>query len=93
MRLDPPTVLLNKAREDEHLALLVVSDPGVSDEQIGFFCQQGIEKAIKAVLSLRGVRYRRTLDLAELIDLLMDNAITHPSILERSVSAWVLESP
>jgi len=73
MPLDPPNVLLSKAREDEHLMLLVVNDSSVSDEQIGFFCQQAVEKAIKAVLSLHGTKYRRTHDLAELIDLLKDN--------------------
>lgn len=86
MRLDPPKVLLNKAREDEHLVLLVVRDSSVSDEHIGFFCQQGVEKAIKAVLSFHGIKYRRTHDLAELIDLLKDNAITYPSSLDDSIS-------
>jgi len=85
MRLDPPTVLLKKAREDEHLALLVINDASVSDEQVGFFCQQGIEKAIKAVLSLRGVKYRRTHDVAELIDSLKDNAIPYPSTIDAAV--------
>jgi len=86
MRLDPPNLLLKKAREDEHLALLVVNDSSVSDEQIGFFCQQGIEKAIKAVLSLRGIKYRRTHDLAELLDLVKDNGIGFPSIMDTSIA-------
>ena len=73
-------------REDHHLATLVVDDESVSDEHIGFFCQQAIEKAIKSVLSRRGVRYRRTHDLAELIDLLTDHRIDHPQELETSVA-------
>jgi HEPN domain-containing protein len=86
MRLDPPNVLLKKAREDEHLVLLVVNDASVADEQIGFFCQQRVEKSIKAVLSARGIKYRRTHDIAELIDLLKDNAIAYPSSLDRSIT-------
>jgi HEPN domain-containing protein len=86
MRLDPPDVLLKKAREDEHLVSLVVNDATVSDEQIGFFCQQAVEKAIKAVLSRRGIKYRRTHDLAELIDLMKDNGIGYPAALDASVA-------
>jgi hypothetical protein len=51
MPLDPPRVLLNKAQDDERLALLVGKNATVSDEQIGFLAQQAVEKAIKAVLS------------------------------------------
>lgn len=82
---DPADVLLSKAREDGHLAALVVDDASVSDEHVGFFCQQAIEKAIKSVLSRRSIRYRRTHDLAELLDLLADHQITVPAELERSV--------
>jgi HEPN domain-containing protein len=82
---DPAEVLLSKACEDHHLATLVVNDDSVSDEHVGFFCQQAIEKAIKSVLSRRSVRYRRTHDLAELIDLLTDHRIDHPPELEASI--------
>ena len=67
---DPADVLLRKARDDERLARLVVGNADASDEQIGFLAQQAVEKAIKAVLSHFGVRYRRTHDLAQLLDLL-----------------------
>ena len=83
---DPAEVLLSKAREDQHLACLVVNDESVSDEHLGFFCQQAIEKSIKSVLSRRGVRYRRTHDLAELMDLLKDSGVNHPPELEKSVA-------
>ena len=82
---DQATVLLQKAREDEHLALLVVDDKGVTDEQVGFFCQQAVEKAMKAVLTVCGLRYRRTHDLAELIDLLRDRSVKYPGDLDESV--------
>ena len=86
MRLDPPHVLLSKALDDERLALLVVDNATVSDEQIGFLAQQGIEKAIKAVLSLHGVGYRRTHDLGELMDLLRAAGIDYPAELDASVA-------
>lgn len=83
---DPADVLLGKAREDHHLAALVASDASVSNEQIGFLCQQAIEKCIKSVLSRRSIRYRRTHDLTELMDLLKDHHVEYPSELEQSVA-------
>ena len=83
---DPPRVLLSKARDDERLALLVVDNLTVSDEQIGFLAQQAIEKAIKAVLSSQGIRYRRTHDIGELIDLLGTGGISYPAALDASVA-------
>src|SRR3989442_2596776 len=84
--LTPAHVLLNKAREDQHLAAHLADDASVSHEHIGFFCQQAVEKAIKSVLSRRSIRYRRTHDLAELLDLLKDHQVQHPPALEQSVA-------
>ncbi len=83
---DPPSVLLRKAQDDERLALLVLDNPAVSDEQIGFQAQQAIEKTFKAVLSHSAITYRRTHDLAELIDLLKANGIPYPTLLDGSVA-------
>jgi len=83
---DPADVLLSKAREDHHLAALVLDDASVSNEHVGFFCQQAIEKSIKSVLSRRTIRYRRTHDLTELLDLLKDHQVEHPPELEQSVA-------
>ena len=86
MPLDPPRVLLLKAQDDERLAGLVAGNPAVSDEQIGFLAQQAVEKAIKAVLSRLGIRYRRTHDLGELIDLLKANDIAYPAAMDDSAT-------
>src|SRR4051812_27450027 len=43
-----------------------------SDEIFGFHAQQAVEKALKAWLSFRSVKYRHTHDLAQLIDDLAD---------------------
>jgi HEPN domain-containing protein len=67
---------LNKAAEDEALLDEVITSPRVSDTAIGFHCQQAAEKLLKARLSHLGVRFRRTHDLRELMDLLDDQG--HP---------------
>lgn len=68
------------------MAALVADSPTVTDEQIGFLAQQAVEKSIKAVLSLRGIPYRRTHDLGELVDLLKANDIAYPAAMEDSVA-------
>jgi HEPN domain-containing protein len=83
---DPPKVLLRKAQDDERLALLAVSESTIADEQIGFLTQQAVEKGIKAVLSFRGIAYRRTHDLSELIDLLKSAGIPYPPDMDASVA-------
>lgn len=65
---DPYQVMLRKARQDAELAAKLMADAEVPDEHIGFWCQQAVEKSIKSVLSVRGVRYRRTHDLSELVN-------------------------
>jgi hypothetical protein len=82
---DPPHVLLQKAHDDERLLLLASGESTISDEQIGFLAQQAVEKAIKAVLSLRRVSYRRTHDLSELLDLLKQAGIEFPSAMESCI--------
>lgn len=86
MPLDPWEVLLQKACDDAELAAMVADASTVSNEQIGFFTQQAIEKCFKAVLSLRGIRYRRTHDLGELMELLDEHSVIYPATLADSVS-------
>jgi HEPN domain-containing protein len=83
---DPYQVMLRKAEQDAALATKLAADESVSDEHLGFFCQQAVEKAIKCVLSFRAVPYRRTHDLAELIELATENAIDFPNDLSSSVT-------
>jgi HEPN domain-containing protein len=82
---DPASILLSKAKEDALLMLLVLENFNVSDEMIGFHAQQAVEKAIKSVLARYGIVYRRTHDIAELSDLLMDNGISYPDVLNGAV--------
>jgi HEPN domain-containing protein len=82
---DPSVVLLDKAREDVYLAKRVRHDLKVSVEQMGFLCEQAIEKSIKAVLTHHRVRFRRGHDLAQYLDLLKAAGIDHPEELEKCV--------
>lgn len=72
---------LQKALEDEVLLDEVLASPRVSDTVIGFHCQQAAEKLLKALLSNLMVRFRRTHDLRELMDLLTDNGHALPEAL------------
>jgi HEPN domain-containing protein len=72
---------LNKAAEDGVLLDEVLASPRVSDTVIGFHCQQAAEKLLKALLSDLMVRFRRTHDLRELMDLLTDNGYAIPEAL------------
>ena len=72
---------LQKASEDEALLDEVIESARVSDAAIGFHCQQAAEKLLKALLSHHGVRFRRTHDLKELMDLATDNGMEIPGPL------------
>ena len=73
---------LDKAAEDEVLVDEVIASSRVSDAVIGFHCQQAVEKLLKALLSHLGVRFRRTHDLRELLDLLDDHDFPVPEHLK-----------
>ncbi len=49
---------------------------------MGFHAQQSVEKALKAVLSSNGVAFRRTHDIAELLDLITDHNLPSPPFAE-----------
>jgi HEPN domain-containing protein len=82
---DPAAVFLAKAREDIYLAKKVKDDANVSVEQMGFLCQQAIEKSLKAVLTHHNVRFRRGHDMAQYLDLLKAGGVAYPPELEKSV--------
>ena len=69
---------LSKASQDELVLDKLLEDLEVSDEVWGFHAQQAAEKLFKAVLSFHSVRFRKTHDLAELMDFLIDYGIQIP---------------
>lgn len=71
-------LLLQAAREDAKALDALKGLPGIADAIVGFHAQQAVEKSLKAVLSAGQVAFRRTHDLAELIDLLADRGLPAP---------------
>ena len=67
-----PAMLLSAAEQDLSAAQVLANTPGLDDAVVGFHAQQAVEKALKAVLSSRRVAFRRTHDIAWLLDLLED---------------------
>ncbi len=55
-----------------------------SDEIFGFHAQQAVEKALKAWLAWLGVRYPKTHDIKQLLDLLAQRAV-ETSVIEAFV--------
>ena len=70
--------LLRKAAGDEAAMIALLSMASIPDELIGFHAQQAVEKLLKALLSHRRVAFRRTHDLAELLDLLTSSGVSVP---------------
>lgn len=74
--------LFKKAEEDEALLDEVLDSTRVSDEVFGFHCQQAAEKLLKAVLAIKGIVYRRTHDINELLGVMHQHNITIPAELQ-----------
>lgn len=71
-------MLLDAAEQDMLACATLAQTPGIGDAVVGFHAQQAVEKSLKAVLSAKGIAFRRTHDLAELLDLLADSSIEAP---------------
>ena len=61
-------LFLRKAAQDEALLDAVLESDKVSDEVIGFHCQQAAEKMLKALLSDLGAAFHKTHELGALMD-------------------------
>ena len=69
-RREQALLLLRKAAQDEALLDEVIASDQVSDEIIGFHCQQAAEKILKALLSDVGIRFRKTHEIGALMEML-----------------------
>ena len=76
--LSAAQLLLESARRDLAAVEALLDNTTIHDSTIGFHAQQTVEKALKAVLSAKGIVFRRTHDLAELLDLIADSQIAPP---------------
>jgi HEPN domain-containing protein len=81
-RREQALLLLRKAAQDEALLDEVLSSDQVSDEIIGFHCQQAAEKILKALLSDAGVRFRKTHEIGALMALLAQAGHSLPDQFE-----------
>jgi hypothetical protein len=81
-RHEQSRLLFSKACQDEVLVDEVSASLQVSDEIVGFHCQQAAEKLLKAVLSAIGVAFTRTHNLRQLMDALADAGHPLPSDLQ-----------
>jgi hypothetical protein len=75
-------LLFNKGCQDESLVGEVLASAQVSDEIVGFHCQQAAEKFLKAALSEIGAAFHRTHNLRQLMDMLSDAGRAVPSDLD-----------
>jgi HEPN domain-containing protein len=78
--------LLAKAEQDRHALEILARGRDVTDDIVGFHGQQAIEKALKAILALRAIAFRKTHDIAELLDLLKDGGVAYPEAFEKATA-------
>jgi len=69
-------VLLTAAKRDFKALSNMIDQNIFEDEIFGFHAQQAIEKALKALLSISGIKYSKTHSLDDLLGLLKDNGVS-----------------
>lgn len=79
MNADDLALRLFMKGEQDLMAVQILSDnPDIADDIIGFHSQQAVEKFLKAVLVKNSVKFRKTHDLIELLDILEENNLPLP---------------
>lgn len=71
----------------------LVDKEHVPDSAVGFFAQQVAEKALKAILARRGIRFERTHDLARLAQQIAATGIEPPVDVQQlaELTPWAVE--
>lgn len=70
--------LLALAERDITSFRALTNHPEVDVSATGFFAQQVVEKCLKAVAEYHGILFRRTHDVDELVDLLLQHRVAMP---------------
>lgn len=70
--------LLALAERDTTSFRALAMHPEVDISATGFFAQQVVEKCLKAVAEFHGIVFRRTHDVDELVDLLVQHGVAMP---------------
>ena len=86
-RREQALLFLRKAAQDESLLDAVLECDSVSDEVIGFHCQQAAEKMLKALLSDLGITFHKTHELGALMDSLARSGAPLPGELATVLDA------
>jgi len=66
------------AQRDMRTLSVLAGSADVDDEPVGFHAQQAMEKCLKAILAVHRVPFRKTHDLDELLDLLIEHHLPQP---------------
>jgi HEPN domain-containing protein len=69
---------MRKAEEDLAAVRALLDNESIADDVIGFHSQQTVEKAMKAVLVVHGVPFRRAHDLGYLLEIAEDGNVDVP---------------
>ncbi|MHB0992377.1 MAG: HEPN domain-containing protein [Burkholderiales bacterium] len=75
--------LLVLAERDMVSFRALASHPEVDISATGFFAQQAVEKCLKTVAEHHGIVFRRTHDVDELVDLLLQYSVAMPFPADR----------
>jgi HEPN domain-containing protein len=81
--LEQYKVFILKAKQDISLVHEVLGNNNVAPEIMLFHIQQSVEKLIKALFSYHSVRFSKTHDLDELVDLALEHGIALPPLMEK----------
>lgn len=76
--IEPAQRLFVLADRDITSFQALASHPEVDISATGFFAQQAVEKCLKAVAEYHGIVFRRTHDVDELVDLLLQHQVAMP---------------
>lgn len=79
-----PAQWITHAESDLRLARLGADDPSVLGTQVCFHAQQAAEKAVKAVLLLRGIKFPYTHDIKGLLKIAETNALVIPLAVQQA---------
>jgi HEPN domain-containing protein len=76
-------LLERKAKADAVAMRELVDNPEISDEIVGFHAQQAIEKWLKALMALRGLRQIRIHDIDRLAEIIEQDGVKLPGGRDR----------
>ena len=78
LHIDIARRLLALAQRDITSFRALATHPEVDISATGFFAQQAVEKCLKSVAEFQGIVFRKTHDVDELVDLLLQHDVPMP---------------